>query len=596
MRKATLGPVEIVLPQWLDPEDRYQRRYIGVTPASRQIPGSDDLIAPETDIAQWVIRDWSAGEGDIVWEDAGRYNYSSNMAPTADGSGIVPGMNYTTGTGQTEIITRGGGRLVAAEDADDNIYEWNGSSWSSLWAIGGTASRDIVSIASLEPTTYYVLDNTGEVRKVQSASNSALVTGLTNHYLVGFNGALYSQVGTSLTTIDTSTGTRTAVASLSSSAHEVATSNGRVRLLTTSDVGPFWACPIDDGVTLLREYNVADDTPYTIGELPKDSFVYDVLFHAGIYFAAFRQADTHASSGDAYLYYQVGGSRGVAGPIRAPSGTTASKRIAFAGAIGDRIMLAYDDRLWAYDLTTGGISEVADWSSDVNVGEPLSATVFGKDVFVGSNAGYAFIETDEVKASTNGVLYTGRFDFGYNQLPKLLHTVTVVTEDQLAAAHSVEVGYLLDGNTVQWLSDDMATGEASHTWVVSDNAESLIAIETEWAIRASSTSATSFPKVIALYSDASGAAARIEWAVAVDVGESSVNDGGDVITALNSLRTSYGVVQWSDPYQVDPYTADQAFDVRVKDVLTPMLSDDGHLYATVVFQTIGTVGPDLWSP
>ena len=85
-RKGTLGTVKIVLPEWLDPEERYSRVFKPITPASREVSGADDQIAPETDIANWSINNWAAGEGDLRWKDRGRYNISTGNGPVTDGT------------------------------------------------------------------------------------------------------------------------------------------------------------------------------------------------------------------------------------------------------------------------------------------------------------------------------------------------------------------------------------------------------------------------------------------------------------------------------------------------------------------------------
>ena len=60
-RKGILGTVNIVLPEWLIPEDRYSRRYKPVTPVSRPWTGEDDQIAPETGIVTWLVPDCALG-------------------------------------------------------------------------------------------------------------------------------------------------------------------------------------------------------------------------------------------------------------------------------------------------------------------------------------------------------------------------------------------------------------------------------------------------------------------------------------------------------------------------------------------------------
>ena len=584
--KGVLGTVNVVLPEWKDPEERYDRTYTPVTPASRTVTGADDKIAPETDIATWSITDWSRGEGDLRWKDRGRYNTATGVGPASDGSGVTVGHDWTVATQQAEVVARGGGRLVSMRDMNDKIYTWGGSSWSALWNIGGTAGRDAVSAAAVNTTSWYVVDTSGDIRRVQSGSTSAHNTAKNWDYVVGYDGVLYGLVDVDLYDVHlTSSNTQTVVYDASSASILTDT---RVKLLSTSDVGPIWVVPKDDGTTLFMEYNVADSAGYVSHELPKDCHVYDVAFHDGIYFAAFRYADSHSSTGDAYLHYKKGEARGVAGPFRADA-TTASTRVAIAGIVGDRIYIAYQQKVWAYDLSSGGISLVADLSGSA-IGDIYGAVSYGSKVFCAGTANYGVVNTRGYLANTAQTLSTGLHDYGYLGLPKLIHTVTVNTEDVLAATDKVEVGYSVDGGSTTWLANSFTAGAASYQWTVSTNASSVIGTEIEWHLRHTTTSTSVAAKVISLHSDASGAKSRINFTIAVDLGESSVNDGSDVMSALHALKTSHAVVQWSDPYEVDEYTAPQTFDVRVKEVSTPELSTDGFTSAVVRFQTVGVVG------
>jgi len=585
-RKGTLGTVEIVLPEWLNPEDRYSRLYKPVTPASRVVTGADDQIAPETDIATWSINDWSAGEGDLRWEDRGAYNISTGNGPATDGSGITVGHNFAVTTEQAAIIARGGGRLVAARDMDDNLHSWNGSAFANLWAIGGAAGDDAIAIASIAPDAYYILDDDGDIREVKSASNAAHNTSQTWDSIVAYDGVLYGLVGTDLYSIDT-TATDTETAVFDDQAGAVITDT-RVKLMSTSDVGPIWCVPTDDGVTLYMEYNVADATGYVSHDLPRDVHVYDIAFHDGIYLAAFRYADAHSSTGDAYLFYKKGDQRGIAGPFRAVE-TTASTRVAIAGVIGDRILTVFQERLWAYDLSTGGIVLVADLSASA-ISDVLSAVTFGSEVFLGAVGNFGKVDTRAYLANTAQVLSTGLHDYGYLGLAKLVHTVTINTESVLAASDKVEVGYSVDGGSITYLADDFAAATASHQWTVSTNSSSATGTEIEWYIRQTTTSTTVAAKVVSLASDVSGAKSRIEFNVAVDLGQSSVNDGSSVLTALAALKTSHAVVQWSDPFQVEPHVADETFDVRVLEVSGQEIPGPDNTVAFVRMQTVGVVG------
>jgi len=602
MSDGTLGSIKITLPHWLNPEERYQRTYRPITPASRIISGDNDAVAPETDIATWSIKDWSAGEGDIRWKDRGRYNTGTGVHLAADGSGLIPEMQWDEGGGgsaQTEVIVRGGNRVLAARDHDSNIYYWNGSSWTSLWAIGGSAGRDVCSMAAPTTSAVYVLEsNSQTVRKVTSGGNSPWNIGV--DYLVGlvsYEGLLYglNSNNGNLVLIDQSTAYTTTTVYTAETPEVDTTGFTDRRWMSVSDVGPIWLSPTSDGRTLIKEYNVADDVGYVVGELPKDSWAMDLFFYSGIYFVTYRTTENFAGTGNAYLWYKRGGTVGSAGPFPNPS-TTASKRIVFGGIIGDRLYMTWQEQLWAYDLSDGALIMVADFS-DASLGDAWPGVVYGRKILMASETGYYLVfDTEAVEASSTTYLSSGLHDYGYLGLPKMIHTVTVQTEDVLAASHTVQPGYSIDGGTVTWLDDDFATGEASHTWQVSTvSGGGVIGTEIEWFIRVASTSSSSWPKVVAINSDVSGAASRIEWNIAIDVAASSLSGSGsdgvakDVIAALNALKTSHAPATWSDPNQVADYDTPQSFDVRVLDVTTPELAD-GFTTAIVKLQTIGIVG------
>jgi hypothetical protein len=591
-RKGTLGTVSIVLPHWKDPEERYDRSYKPVTPVSRTVTGADDKIAPETDIATWSITDWSGGEGDLRWKDRARYNISTGNGPVSDGTGVRVGSKWTVATTQeTRVIARGGGRLVAADAMDAQLQTWSGSAFGNLWAIGGGVGENAVSIASVDPLVYFVLGDDGNIRKTATGGNSEHNKSFAWDYIVGYNGVLYGIVGVDLYSIDQSSAdTETIVYDDT----ETIVDDVRVKLLSVSDVGPIWAVPSDDGTTKIYEYNVADASGYVSHELPRDVYVYDIGFHDGIYLTTFRYTTAHTGRGDAYLHYKKGDARGVTGPLRStttafPGSGSESKRVAYAGVVGDRIMLVFRKKVWAYDLTSGGISLVADLTTLTTNGEG-GATTYGSSVFIADTSKYGVVDLTGYQVNTAQVLSTGLHDYGYLGLEKLVHTVTVATEDVLAATDKVEVGYSVDGGSITYLANDFAAATASHLWTVSTNSASVIGTEIEWHLRQTTTAESVCAKVVSLSSDVSGAKSRIEFTVAVDLGESSTTNGDTVLTALKTLKTTHAVVQWTDPFQVDQYTAEETYDVRVMDVSTPEYAPSGFTSAIVRFQTVGVVG------
>lgn len=588
--KGQIGNVEIVLPAWMDGERRYRKTYIPIDPASRVVQGDQDAVAPETDVTAWKLDDWSAGEGDNRWRGKG-YRYGTGAMPASDGSGITNGPNGVgvAISGQT-AMARGGGRFVLAGPMNGSIRYWASSgSWSTLWSIGGSASYNAQQIAAVDPNAYFVLDTNGDIRKVQSGGNSAWYTGGNFTGIVSYSGELYGVAEFDLYRIDTDTAsTRTLIGDAIST--DFAGMTGRVKQMSTSDVGPIWYAPGSDGTTLIREYNWADDVATTIGKIPDDSYAYDIAFYAGIYLVSYRSAENHADTGGAYLYYQIGQQRGIAGELRDEDGT-ASERVAIGGVIGDRLYIAYQARMWAYDLTSGGIVLVGQITGAGDPGSVQCALTHGGKAVLGGTLYMNFWDT---KANENYAqkLYSGMGDYGYIGIPKLIHTATVTTDEPIDSLGEVRLGYKVDGGAEVFLTPTMTSG-ARYQWDVSTSAGgSVIGTEVEWVVEVNADTTTGGPKVVSVVSDATGATSRIEWEIIVDVGQSSVNEGGDVISALNALKESYGVVQFSDPYQLRDHDTPATFDVRVKRVSTPELGDDGYLTAMVVLQTLGMVGPN----
>ncbi len=356
-----LGTIDVVLASWAEKQDQYQRRYI---PISTQGVFGDDDASVEREIIQWVIDDWSGGDGDVKWQDRGRYRSATGCGPASDGSGLVVGAGWTATASianNSRVVVRGGGRMILAGEMDAALLEWNGSAWVTLWGVlGGAAADFAVAAAAVDSSAWFVLDDDGDIRKVTSGGNTAHYTGGLFDDIVAYDGLLYGLVGADLYLIDTSAATTRTIKS--DSAASLVNVADRTRLLRTSDVGVIWIAPTDDGRTLMWEYNVYADVAFVMSELPKDVFVYDLMFYNGVYLATFRAAPDHTSVGEAYLWYRLGQATGVMGPYLA-SGSTASLPVVLPGVIGDRIYTLFDHSLWAYDITTGAILKVAKWTS-----------------------------------------------------------------------------------------------------------------------------------------------------------------------------------------------------------------------------------------
>ena len=594
--KGTLGTIDFYLSQnqGLSNFERYRRQLIPVTPASRQIPGSPDAVAPDTTIAQWSINDWDQGEGDVTWRDRGRYNVSTGMGPASDGSGLQVGPELTTtqhdsGGGnfdQGQRIARAAAELLAGLDSNDNLYKWDfaNNEWDNQWAIGGMGSGDVVGIAAVNDTKVYVGLSNGSMREVQSASNVEhfAAWGSNEVRLTSYQGKLYGVEELDMYEVSTvATDTRTLRGDVSGLIAAFRASNQR--RISTSDVGPIWLAPYNDGRTDLWEYNVADDSAYVVAELPRDASVYDCFFHEGVYFVAYRAAAETTLSGDAFLFFASGGNRGSIGPFRSTSGTTANKPVLIAGVIGDRVVVFYDAAMWAYDLSTGGISQLA---SSMSVG--VNAATFGKDAFATDNTNIERLDFT-LFDTTQGSLDSGRFDFGYKGLRKMMTKVTIVCEAALVSGDAISVSVAVDGGSFTALSGSMSSGEVTETFAVATTSTNFEGFSFEIRVLVTAGSTAASPKIISIDSEAIGVESRLEWIMAVDVTDNNRQQGQTVLTGLETLRTAKAPVAFTNPFDDDVYATADSHTVTIEDVTFPQENAGGDDYVVVRVRATQTV-------
>ena len=595
MPAGKIGSLDVRLAPQSGNTPRYERRYVPVTPASREIVGSDDKVAPDSTVAEWHIDDWSGGEGDLRWRNADRYDTSDGLGPVSDGSGVtvIAAVEQTNDTGggtvmeDAGVIARAAGKLLTADDCGGTLFAWNDTNeeWDVHWDIGGAGSDDVTGIAAVTATEVYVADSGGDIYEVKAASDATHYTGWgATPRLVSYQGRLYGLDGNDLYDIDTTTtDTRTLKVDVSGLIDRTL---GAKRRMTTGDVGPIWYAPMNDGRTYIYEYNQADDVGYVVGELPKDVQPYDIAFHNGIYFVAFRYAAGDALSGDAHIYYQVGGQRGVAGPLRAPTGITASKPVALAGVVGDRLYCYYDGEIWAYDLSSGGISMAA---RDVSEPAAEGFMTYGSSLFLSTGSTAYRVNLDEYDDSDFGTLTTGRYDFGYLGLNKTLTKVTVACEEALAASDEVGIAYAVDGGSFTTLAGTMGAGETTKTWTVSTNASTVRGVDFEFNLRILAGSSASSPKVVSVTAEAVGSESRLEWVLRLDTGDWNEQSGQATVDGLKTLKTGHDVVEFVDPWQVLATTADETFDVTVEEAYLPDVKAGSDRVATVRLRTVATV-------
>ena len=603
-RIGTLGSAEFRLAGWLPFEEAYQRRYIPVEPQSVRVPGDPAATPPQHNVAQWHIDDWSGGEGDRRWtSDAHRYYESDGLAPATDGSGLIVGYPVATTKIGAASFTDGrhvftiAGSLYSGDIGND-LAKWDGSAWVADENLGTHTVTSIVS--SADGAYWFNGGDDNKVRRYDVAGNTSTdwETGYTyDPVVVSFSGQVFALDGNDLYRLSQSAAaSQTLVADLDGAYSTFGRPAGTLEnRMAVSDKGPIWLATFPDGTVQIWEYNVPMDTAYAVGTLPAASVPYSIAFTAGTYFATFRQSAGHTVDGDAYLYYQRPGLVGVAGPLRSTASSTGSEIPVIAGVHGDRILMVYTGNLWAYDLSSGGISQVAGGVSSGDTSDAYSATIYGDAVFVANcddGTDTQTVQRIDLAAydTTAGTLDTGRFDFGYYGLPKTLTRLTVTLDSPLVSGQKVQLAYSVDGAAfVDVGADtDMAAGETRHMWTVSDSTHGTVrGQDFELRIKVTATASAS-PKVVGVTAEAIGSDDRIEWLLRPDVGWSNVNTPDVTLAALVALKKDAAVVKFSDPWLVAATDSADTFDVVVLEAYLPP-TDGGEAAGTLRLGLVGTL-------
>ena len=486
-------------------------------------------------------------------------------------------------------MARAAGELLAAKDTDDTLYKWDATNeeWDDHWTIGGAASQTVTGIAAVNATKVYVGTSDSTIREVQSASDAThfAAWGSVDVLLVSYQGKLYALDGLDLWEVDTTaTDTRTQRGDVPGVI--APWRDADAQRLSTSDVGPIWIAAYNDGRTDLWEYNVADNSAYVVTDLPQDATAYEVFFHEGSYFVSYRTAATDSLAGDAYLFFASGGNLGSIGPIRSITGATAGKAVIIAGVIGDQIMVAYDTALWAYDLSSGGLSQVI---NSVNIGT-LSAVTYGKDVFMADTSQVERVDTLAFSQSGNPeFLESGIFNFGYLGLQMMMTKVTVGVEAALVSGDIITVQVKTDGGNYTLLSGSMTSGETTESFVVSDSTGTIKGINFEIYVSIEAGSAAASPKIVSIDAEAIGVESRLEWIMAVDVTDNNRQQGQTVLTGLETLRTNKNVIAFSNPFDDDVYATADSHDVTIEEVTFPQENAGGDDYVVVRARATQTV-------
>lgn len=358
--------------------------------------------------------------------------------------------------------------------------------------------------------------------------------------------------------------------------------------MSLSDKGPIWVQRLDNGQTLLWQYNKAQDFQEIIGKLTQDFvFPYSVFFTKGYSFVAYRTGSAHDQSGDAYIWYKRGGQDGVIGPFRSTTGVTASKPILIGGLIGDDMIVYFDGAIWAYNFTDGSLYM---WATQTTTGTPEDCIVLGNQVFitpVTSGANTMAVErfSQDKYTTETATIDLGKHDWDYHGLLKILLDVTVIT-DKLPANTQVQVAYSADGADFTTIAGTTHNVDDATrvTFPVSTSSGTVTGFEFEIRLILATTDNTVTPTVREVSARAMGASSVLEWIMAIDIGHVGEQASHALIDGLNAFKAAKAVVSFSDPWQNREDDAADTFDVVVEEVFTPKLREsnqESESYATV---------------
>ena len=584
-RKGSLGGVEISLAQWLDPPDRYQRRYLPINPQAETVSSDEPGFTAEPRVRTWFIGSWRGGEDEDRWDrETAGYREADGLVPLRRGDGLELGrlaetmVNFTGGADFT-----GGGILGIGKGSGSSGVLWSvidqtayfrvaddpPSSWGSGITTGAPAGWVCRAVADPGDGWMYSVhrNTTTRVYRWTAASNELHVgSGVLPHAnepsIVAFGGRLFALAKDDLYEIDlTAADTVTQVADVvGTGLSSPSTVPWDFPWLAASDKGPIWIQYHPNGQVFIHQYNVALDVQEIIGKLPVDFTVpYSIYFAHGIVFVGFRYADDHARAGDAFVYFFRAGQSGVAGPFR--SSGTASKPVLIGGVIGDDLIVYFDSRVWAYNLSEGSISVIA---NQVLSGTGESIITLGQEIFLSGGLDSDKVETYRSdKYTASGTLATGRHDFDYHGLQKRLIEVAAIT-DPLAAGTSVEMGVSVDGGAVQALTGAHdGDGSRRFSW-----AADLVGYEFELEVTGATTDDDESPIIRGLAASVTGAAHRVEWVLGVDCSDMSHK----MIDDLQSLVAG-SVITFTDPWQNRESDPPDTFQVVVQELLMPEIRD-----------------------
>lgn len=606
-RVGRIGSLDVRLAKHRPAEGRYQRRLSPVVPSEGFAAGDQFQLNAVPDTQVWNINQWSGGEGNGLYSEDERsvFHRSDGVRPTPTGEGLILGalggltLNSSGGT------FADGSRFGFAAPTPDvpmflvgnvaTVYGWNVTSerWTYAYATGAGTDQKITSMAHVASRVYSGHDLTGQVRywneSVNGVQYGTIVGFSVAPPIVEYRGVLYGLDWGDLYSVSTSSvDTRTQLVSTNANSYYAELPDSW-RSMTVSDKGPVWVERRNSGEAVLWEYNVGSAAGAIIGQIyHKHAFPYSVAFVAGVYLVGYRATTHGVWAGDAFLHVQSGSTTSTV-PIRSLTGVTANKPVLIAGVAGSDVIVYFDGAVWAYNLSTGGVHMVGKQTS---TGVPSDAAVFGGDVFL-AGVGSGGLNVERIRLDrymASGTYESGRFDIRYPGMPKTMTEVTVTT-DPLPAGTSVSLAVAADGTYTNIAGAHDTDGSTFHTFVVSDETQTLVGREFEIKLTLATSDQTATPTVRSVSAVVTGAAHIEEWVLEVDVSDVDApggQHGWDVVDRLRSLAAAQQVVTFLNPWEQRGTEGPDSVPVKVMDVILPQ-AGRGDAYATVRLRRVSLV-------
>jgi hypothetical protein len=555
-------------------------------------PASKDTNSGDPYTADWHINEWSGGEGEDLWQGEDTYDKSTNVTPKQVGDGLVLGASQSTTVNDnatpatfTEGLRFGlaQGKLWSVKDGSAHFWQPTTSDWDETgWSTGEAGSDTPTSVIDQGDGTNIIIgydDGASHHARQVSSGADAAITGLTYDYAPVFRnwgGTLFWLDGDDLYdfTMSGAAATETLRADVSGRSDDYLTNGFEVyNRLSSSDKGPIWFQRLDNGQTFIHEWNVNTSTHQVLAKLPVDfASPYSLFFANGFYFCGFRYAEDHAGTGDAYVFGFRNAQRFLAGPVReATDGTTASRALLIAGMIGDDLTFYFDGAMWAYNLTSGGLSQISD-SAGTDHTKPTEAITFGKSIFLANMSDLAQVERHDRRSYTTRTATwdSGRYDFDTPGITKALLSVTVVTEP-LPSAASVALSVAADGGSFTAVTGTHSDTDAtSKTWTVSSSDADVTGTDFELRLTLATTDSSVTPTIRSITARAVSVERRRVTRFEPDA-RNALNVGdaprsSDVLKKMRELGAYNGVVKMTSRIDDESYKTPITFDGTIDSV------------------------------